>query len=91
MVLALPLASTLAATSCRVDGTRWRCHIDQINKGTFHMTYKCVSPHGVEIVGFASEIEAKNYAKIYLNGARHGMPARHWSRRWVVVAVPPVE
>lgn len=47
------------------------------------MTYKVVSPNGVEIGGFASEAAAKAEAK-RLNGPRYGSPARHWSRRWIV-------
>lgn len=47
------------------------------------MTYKVVSPNGVEIGGFATERDAVNKCR-ELNSARYGNPARHWSRRWVV-------
>ena len=48
-------------------------------------TWKCTSPNGVVIGGFASERDAVNKAR-ELNSARYGTPARHWPKRWVVAA-----
>ena len=48
-------------------------------------TWKCTSPNGVVIGGFASERDAVNKAR-ELNSARYGNPPRHWSKRWVVAA-----
>jgi hypothetical protein len=48
-------------------------------------TWKCTSPNGVVIGGFASERDAANKAR-ELNSARYGNPPRHWSKRWVVAA-----